>query len=47
MAHINHEQKFNDLCSSDLELSNFKAHQELIKVYDIIKNAHIAMAAND
>lgn len=47
MAHINHEQKFNDLCTSDLELSNFKAHQELIKVYDIIKNAHIAMAAND
>ena len=47
MAHINHEQKFNDLCTSDLELSNFKAHQELIKVYDIIKNAHIAMPAND
>lgn len=43
MAHINHEQKFHDLCSSDLELSNFKAHQELIKVYNLIKNAHIAM----
>lgn len=41
MAHLNHEQKFNGLCASDLELSNFKAHQELLKVYKIIKNAHI------
>lgn len=41
MAHLNHEHKFFGLSASDLELSNFKAHQELLKVYALIKNAHI------
>lgn len=43
MAHINHEKKFNGLCASDLDMKNFKLHQEMIKVYKKVRQAQIAL----
>lgn len=43
-AHIKHEKKFNGLSASDLQMSGFEQHRAMIKIYDIIKKAKIAMA---
>lgn len=41
LAHIEGSERFYKLQASDLTLTGFKAHLELIKLYTIIKDAHI------
>ena len=42
-AHINHEEQFYGLSPSDLDLKNFTEHQELIKLYNLIKKANLPL----
>jgi ribosomal protein S12 methylthiotransferase accessory factor len=39
LAHIDGTQRFNGLVASDLNLKGFKAHQELIRIYGLLKDA--------
>lgn len=39
LAHISGKERFNGLIASDLNLKGFKAHQELIRIYNILKEA--------
>ena len=41
-AHLAHEERFLGLPALDLELSQSKAHQALLKVYDLIAQAHLS-----
>ncbi len=38
-AHLNGTERFNDLKSSDLSLAGFIHHQELIRIYNLVKEA--------
>ena len=40
-AHINGSARFNGLNAADLNLRGFKSHQELIRIYNIIKEANL------
>ena len=39
LDHVNGNARFNGLTASDLNLKGFKSHQELIRIYNIIKDA--------
>lgn len=39
LAHINGTSRFNGLNASDLNLKGFKNHQELIRIYNLLKEA--------
>ncbi|WP_308498034.1 30S ribosomal protein S12 methylthiotransferase accessory factor YcaO [uncultured Anaerobiospirillum sp.] len=45
-AHIKHEKRFNGLKASDLQMSGFEQHRAMIEVYEIVKNAKIALSDN-
>lgn len=45
LLHIEGKERFNQLNASDLNLSGFKAHQELIRIYKIIKESHVEYKA--
>lgn len=45
-AHIKHEKRFNGLKASDLQMSGFEQHLAMIEVYEIVKNAKIALSDN-
>lgn len=45
-AHIKHEKRFNGLKASDLQMSGFDQHRAMIEVYEIVKNAKIALSDN-
>lgn len=42
-AHIKHEKRFNGLNASDLNMSGFNQHRAMVEVYEIVKNAKIAI----
>lgn len=39
LAHIEGRKRFNNLVGSDLNMKSFTAHQELIRIYNILKEA--------
>ena len=39
LAHIEGRKRFNNLVGSDLNMKSFSAHQELIRIYNILKEA--------
>ncbi|MGN1280343.1 MAG: 30S ribosomal protein S12 methylthiotransferase accessory factor YcaO [Succinivibrio sp.] len=39
LSHVNGTARFNGLTASDLNLKGFKAHQELVRIYSILKDA--------
>ncbi len=41
MAHLDGTQRFNDLKGTDLNLKGFKAHQALMSIYAVVKNANL------
>lgn len=46
-AHIAGTKRFYDLLGTDLELNGFEAHQELIRIYKIIKDATLNIKAEN
>lgn len=47
LDHVNGNARFNGLTASDLNLKGFKSHQELIRIYNIIKDAQEKDLKND
>lgn len=39
LSHVNGTARFNGLTASDLNLRGFKAHQELVRIYNVLKDA--------
>ena len=39
LDHIEGRKRFNNLVGSDLNMKSFTAHQELIRIYNILKEA--------
>lgn len=47
LDHVNGNARFNGLTASDLNLKGFKSHQELIRIYSIIKDSQEKEIPND